>query len=307
MRISLKNYKIIRAMKRLSIASAFILLTAVMAYAQPMTLAFKYAKGQEYNYKIEAKTQTISEINGQDRQNSSSSSQQVLLTVENNSANGDITFISKWLNFENSMKFNNRDTTMRMNNLIGKRSRIVVSGTGKILSTSMIDTVAFEMPRAGRQGNRQGGPGGMMFRGGRGGGNTPIRLFYLPSNKVAPGDNWQISLSDTTFDQSKNPTVTKTNIKYKLGKKETKNGVECFKITYTGKKSTAGKTVRGGNESTQDSQSDLKGTIWFDQVNGIIIEEDFREDTASTMAMTGDRSMLVPSTSFLEGTYTLVK
>jgi hypothetical protein len=294
-------------MKKILSSILFTLLLAGLTYGQPYSLNFRYVKGESYRYSLESNSQTMTEMNGQERQSANAASQQALLTVDDIAAGGNISFISQWEKMETKSNFNGRDTTIQMKNLIGKRSRIEVSAEGKILKTSMIDSIVPEAPRDGARpgNNRGGGPGGMMFRGGRGG-NSAIRLFYPPSKPVASGDSWQLLRSDTTFDQARNAMVTTTKINYKLGSKETKNGVECLKITYKGTKTIAGKTVRGGNESVQDSRSEMKGTIWFDAAKGIVNMEEFSEDSQSTMAITGDRAMMIPSTTFMKGTYTLV-
>lgn len=296
-------------MKKFLSSILFTVLLAGLTYSQPYTLSFRYAKGETYRYNLESNSQILTEMNGQERQSTNAASQLALITVDNRIEGGNITFVSQWEKMETKSNFNGRDTTIQMKNMLGKRSRIEVSADGKILKTTMIDSIVPDAPRDGARpgNNRGGGPGGMMFRGGGRGGNSAIRLFYLPTKPVSSGDSWQLNRSDTTFDQARNATVTTTKINYKLGQKETKNGAECLKITYKGTKNIAGKTVRMGNESVQDSRSEMKGTIWFDPAKGIVNTEEFSEDSQSTTAITGDRAMMIPSTTFMKGTYTLVK
>jgi hypothetical protein len=284
---------------------AVLFMSLSLAYGQPYTLSYKYVKGETYRYKTGSNATTVTDFNGQERQTSNELSQQAVVSFDNTTPEGNLVFISQFEEMTNKANFNGRDTIMEMKNLLGKRSRIILSPTGKILNVKMIDSIVPDRPQGD---NRPGGPrqGGMMFRGGRQGANA-LRFFYLPSKAVSQGDTWQINQSDTTFDESKNATVTNTKINYKLGPKDVKNGIECLKITYKGNKTTLGKTVRMGNESTQDLRSESKGTIWFDAVHGITVAEDFEENTQSTRAMTGDRAMVIPSTTFMKGTYTLVK
>ena len=159
------------------------------------------------------------------------------------------------------------DSTIVMKEYIGKRIKVVMTERGKILSTVPIDTMVtsdiFTIGNIDRA-------------------STPInflkRLFIeFPEKEMAMYDSWKENIPDTTTIGSLN-MVREPNIKYTVAGTETRNGFDCWKITFRGASTSEGIGTQNGYERTRDETEIASGNACFVPAKGIFVFFEHFED-----------------------------
>jgi hypothetical protein len=159
------------------------------------------------------------------------------------------------------------DSTIVMKGYIDKRIKVIMTDRGKILSTVPIDTM--ETSDIFTIGNIDRAP-------------TPIsflkRLFIeFPEKEMAVYDSWKENLPDTTTIGGLN-MVREPNIKYTIAGAETRNGFDCWKITFRGASTSEGIGTQMGYERTRHETEIANGNVYFVPAKGIFMFFEHFED-----------------------------
>jgi hypothetical protein len=173
------------------------------------------------------------------------------------------------------------DSTMVLNNLVGKRTRLTITPKGEVLKRETIDSVKADRMMSG-VGLRE-----------------LVRLPRLAAGPVKMGDKWNITQADTN-ELGGGKIVTTTKTAYTLAGKEKVQGHDCLKITYTGSSATAGKGAMMGMEFFVEGSGKTTGTLYFDAGKGMFVRNEAKVENESTMAATGQQNMTIPISSTTE-------
>ncbi len=265
-----------------AVLTAVLLVAAGLqdAYADdPTTLRMKLEKGKSYVYADAVRADVTQEMGGQEMKINTHSLVVSRISVEGIRQDGSFSLITVVDSLLSSVKSPMQDTTRLMTEMMGKRSRVVLSPLGKVVERAVIDSV---------KGSRQ------MMRGSAV--REVVRFHTLPEQPVIPGSQWTVSTLDST-DAMNGHMVTAYTITYTFAGNEEKGGRRCVKITYTGTMTIEGKGSMMGMEVFSEGKGTLSGTWHFDPQAGLTVAEEGLLDTDVTLAMTGQQNMTIPITS----------
>ena len=180
------------------------------------------------------------------------------------------------------------DTTIDIKEMVGKRTRMTVSALGETLKKEIIDTVQYSQLTAsmGRQ--------------------DLIRLHTMPTKPVKIGEKWTATKPDTN-DAMGGRMVTLSTGDFTLLSRENRLGVDCLKISYTGKMTVKGKGTMNGMDFFVEGSGTTSGTYFQAVKTGLTVWEDSKYDVESTVALTGAQNLTIPSSTSVSSHRILLK
>ena len=250
-------------------------------------LKYMYAKGHTYRYADLMTANSTQEMMGQEVKATNTSRSTIRLVVDDVTADGSMVLTVSADSLKISVKSTRMDTTMVMDNMVGKRTRVNLSTRGGISSREIVDSIKVEGPMRG-----------MVMR-------DFIKFQRLPEKPVTLGEKWHITTTDSV-DMMGGKMVTTGEIDYTLAGKEQRLGHECLKIAFTGKTVVAGKGKMMGMEIFTEGTGKLTGTFFFDCSRGLSVAEEGASDSEMTAAITGQQNMTIPISQSVKSTRTLV-
>jgi len=268
--------------KSYTIAALLIALAAGPMHSladDPYTLRMGLEQGKSYLYTDHVTASIVQEMGGQEMKSLSTSSIVSRISVDAVLPDGSFSLITQLDSMTASTKSPRMDTTRVMTDIMGKRSRVVLSPLGKVIQRAIIDSI------------KAAGP---MMRGAAA--REVIRFQTLPEQAVVVGAQWTVTSVDTN-EMMGGKMVTGSTITYTLNGKEEKGGRTCVKIGYTGTMTIEGKGSMMGMELFSEGKGTLSGTWHFDPAAGITVADESQMDTDVTMAMTGQQNMTMPITT----------
>ena len=277
-------------MKQFRFFSVVVLCTmfAVASFAQEkFTLEYKFEKGKTYRYHNVMKGTTTQEMMGREMKLDNGMDMTTKLVVENMSMTQGCTLISSAESATVTVKSPMMDTTMVMEQLIGKRSRVFLAPTGALIKRETIDTVKTE---------------GMRGMGQR----DPLKIYELPGKTVATAEVWKTSRTDTV-DNMGGKIITATAMEFAVAGMEAKGSHKCVKVTYTGKLTVTGSGKMMGMEFFIEGSGTIKGAYFFDAAAGVMVADENDTNADMTMAATGQQNITIPISQSAKLTQTLVE
>jgi hypothetical protein len=248
---------------------------------ESFTLEHKFEKGKTYRYSATATSSVTQEMGGQEMHVAMEAWYVPSIVLENETPEGNLVLLYAADSAKAHIKAPNMDSTLVMNNLIGKRTRLTVSPKGEVLRREVVDTVKTDRFMSGL------------------GLREMIRLPRLASGPVKMGDTWKILQADTN-DFGGGKVVTSTNTQYTLAGTEKVLGHDCLKITYTGTATTSGKGTMMGMDFFVEGSGKSAGTFFFDGAKGMFVRNELKMENETTMATTGQQNMTIPISSSTE-------
>lgn len=257
----------------------FVLFIVLMQASAQETfkLEHKFEEGKTYRYKDFVTSKVIQEMMGTETRVDTKSEFVHKLVVDSIADNRDAVLVVSFDSVRVSIQQKKLDTTIIVNEVIGKRKKITLSKFGEVLQRVVIDKI--------KMGNEMAGE--VV--------NEAISFPIFTDKELKIGDKWK-STSLDTIDLMGSKIAVKTNASYKIVKRETKFDHECLKIEYEAETESEGKTTMQGVELYIESSGDIEGVIYFDSKAGLIIYEEAETDESTTLATTGPQSMMIPIT-----------
>ena len=240
------------------------------------TLQYKLEKGKVYRFADTTLVKSSQEVMGQEVKSTSTVAATTRLVPAEIRPDGSTVLTVSPDVMNVSVKSNRMDTTIVLKEAIGKRTRLTISKLGETLSREVIDTARFS---------------GMAAQAGR---QDMVRLHIMPSKPVRIGEKWT-GIKPDTSDAMGGRMITVSTGDFSLLAKESKHGIECLKISYTGKLTISGKGSMNGAEFFVEGTGTTSGTYFVDIATGLPVLEDSRYDVESTVAITGAQNMTIPS------------
>jgi len=259
---------------------------AVAAAQESFSLEHKFEKGRTYHYTATANSRVTQEMGGQEMRVAIEAWFVPQIVLENVTPEGSLVLVYAADSARSHIKAPNMDSTMTMTNLIGKRTRITVTPKGEVVKREVIDTAKSDRLMSG-VGLRE-----------------LVRLPRLAAGPVRIGDKWNATQLDTN-DVGGGKIVTTTNLAYTLVGQEKVQGHNCLKVTYTGASTTAGKGSMMGMELFVEGTGKSSGTLLFDPTGGILVRNDAKTESETTMAATGQQNMTIPISAVTETSFRL--
>ncbi len=251
------------------------------------TLSYKFSKGKTYHYGQEMKMDITQEMMGQEMRITTDARVVSNLAVDDVRADGTMILIASLDSARAAVKSPMMDTTLVLTDLLGKRTRVTVTPQGNITKRETIDTVKLQM-RLRAFATRD-----------------YTNLQRLSETPVGIGGKWTSTILDSAqTDEMK--TSTSATMEYTLVGKESKQGRDCLKITFTGALTTTARGKTMGMDIFTEGNGKIKGTFFFDQAAGLSIAEESSLEQELTSALTGQQNMTIPSTQKTSVTRTLL-
>jgi hypothetical protein len=252
------------------------------------TLQYKLEKGKVYRFADTTLVKSSQEMMGQEVKSTSTVLATTRLVPTEIRADGSTVLTVSPDVMSVSVKSARMDTTMVLQDAIGKRTRLTISKLGETIGRAVIDTVKFS---------------GMAATAGR---QDMVRLHIMPSKPVKIGEKWTATKPDTS-EAMGGKMVTVSTGDFTLLSKEAKSGTECLKISYTGKLTISGKGSMNGADFFVEGTGTTSGTYFVDIATGMPVWEDSKYDVESTVALTGAQNMTIPSSTSVTAHRILLK
>jgi hypothetical protein len=245
---------------------------------EQFTMKYRLEKGKVYRFADTTLVKSSQEMMGQEMKSTSTVLSVTRLIPAEVNADGSTALTVSPDAMSISVKSARMDTTLVLNDMVGKRTRLTISALGETIRREVIDTVKFSAVTAsvGRQ--------------------DLIRFHIMPSKPVKIGEKWSSSKSDTS-DAMGGKMVTVSTGDFTLLAKETKMGVECLKVSYAGKLTISGKGSMNGADFFVEGTGTTSGTYFADVATGMPVAEDSKYDVESTVAITGAQNMTIPQST----------
>ncbi|MCX6150864.1 MAG: hypothetical protein NTX22_10090 [Ignavibacteriales bacterium] len=249
-------------------------------------LQYNFQKGESYKYKITTDGVVTETMMGQEMKIIMDSKLYLKMETENRTPKNISLLVSL-----DSAKFHMgmpmKDTTMNLENFIGKRTRLVALATGKVIKKEIVDSVA--------------GVSEMM---GQISGET-TKLIVLPEKEVKIGETWSSEDVDT-INMMGGKIANKSNIDYTMVGKVDTLSHSCLKILFKGKTSAEGNAKIMGMDLFIEGNGKTIGFLYFDAEKGLMIHSSTQIDNEMTMAATGEQNQIIPISQITRNTYTII-
>jgi len=274
------------SMKKFSVI-ILILIAGVVKAQDKVKVDYRYEPGKTYHYRMESSNSFIQELMGQENKGTTGINQDGVFSVESVDNDGLISGSFTWQNFTTTTKMMQIDTTIAMNDYIGKKSNISITPKGKILVISSDSANVLT-----------GIPGSSV--------GTMLFFLKLPEEMLAVGDTFSSRSIDTTYDQKNNQTITEKIRKSKFENIEKASQGELIYIfKYEEQTSSSGTIETMGMEMYQETEGTEKGTVRISG-NGILLSQQAVSDKDMSLVLTGQMGMTIPMTIHEEREYKLI-
>ena len=251
------------------------------------TLEYRFVQGMTYLFADSISIKTSQEVMGQEMKSTSSVFAATRVVPSEVRSDGMTVLVISPDNMKFSLKSMQLDTTIDLQEMIGKRTRLTISKLGDFTRRDVIDTVRLA---------------GLAASAGQ---RDLIRFHTYPAKPVKVGEKWSSTRPDTT-EVSGSKIAIKTVFEYTLIANEQHRGIECLKISYAGTISFTGKGSAMGGTFYIEGTGKAAGTFFVDPANGLPVSEDSTTDTESTVAITGQQNMTIPSSQSIISHRTLL-
>ncbi|MHC1705276.1 MAG: hypothetical protein AB9846_15325 [Tenuifilaceae bacterium] len=265
--------------------SLIIALIAISGFAfsqETVMLKYNLTKGKTYVQNTEVSQTIVQSMGGQDIKILADIKSVNEINVESIEADGNATILVSFLNASIRSAAMGRDTTMQFNDLKDK-SRVVLSAEGKSISSTTVDSSEVsKMLGQLRQ-------------------STKLQL--LPARPIRIGEKWQDKIVEKINENGFDSNIDNV-MDYVLVGKETKDGMECYKITFTGTMAINGKGSQMGMEMFLEGTGKIEGTCYFDPKSTMIVLSESQTEMDMNIAVSGQQNMTIPMTQSMK---TIVK
>jgi hypothetical protein len=269
---------------RFTSRSILIILFAGAAACAParaqdqFTLKYMLEKGKAYRFADTSLIKSSQEVNGQEMKSTVTAYSTIRIVPEETRGDGSTVVTISPDQMTVTVKNARMDTTIAIKEMVGKRTRMTISALGETLKKEVIDTVQFSALTAsmGRQ--------------------DLVRFHIMPAKPVKVGEKWTSTRPDTN-DAMGGRMVTLSTGDFTLLSRENKLGIDCLKISYTGKLTVKGKGTMNGMDFFVEGSGTTSGTYFQAVKTGVTVWEDSKYDVESTVALTGVQNMTIPSST----------
>jgi hypothetical protein len=274
---SLERKRSMRLRKIQIIFAAMVLFLAWHVSTAGQKLRYHFEKGKIYKYTTFVESKTSGQSMGQEFTLTSGADFDYSLSL----ISADTGKITLKLVFD---KFNIKlnlpmmgfhDSTIVMQEYVGKRLKVVVTELGKTLSVEPIDTI----PPSSLQTMINLSPAELFKQ----------ILLELPEKEMNVNNTWKKNNPDTVSRSGMKITV-KPNIEFKIAGTEKKNDLSCWKIGFNGTSAIEGSGNQRGADVAIDGTVKMRGTAFFAPAAGVAVYLEQSSETEMTTTATGSQT-----------------
>jgi hypothetical protein len=254
-----------------------LLSTCGFAFSQEtVDLKYNFVKGKTYVQNTQVTQNMVQTMGAQEMKILVELKSENEYAIEGVEADGNATVLISFKGMSVHQNMPGRDTTLNYKDMKDK-NRVVFSKEGKSLSSVKVDSSDVT------------GTISQMDLG---------KLKTLPGKSVKVGDKWQDKIVENKKSAKGNPFAMdmNTDMEYTLVGKETQNGKECFKISYSGNMTVAGKGTQMGMEMFIEGTGKTGGFLYFDNKKSMVIYAEDDTEMNMNIAVSGPQNMTIPMT-----------
>ena len=254
-------------------------------YAQDaVTLKYNFITGKTYVQRTEVSQNIVQTMGGQEIKVLVEIKSESEFAVEGVGNDGNATVLLSPVEISVRQAAMGSDTTLNYKDL-KEKSRIIYAITGKSISSTKVDS-----SQASSVVDQV----------------DPGKLKILPGKPVKVGDKWQDKSVDNIKASGSTPFAVEINndIEYSLVGKETRDGKEYYKISYSGTMAVSGKGTQMGMEMAMEGTGKTEGFCWFDPKTSMIVNSEDNTEMDTSVAISGPQNMTIPMTQSIKSTTT---
>jgi hypothetical protein len=253
------------------------------AYSQEaVLLKYNFTNGKTYVQNTQFTSNVTQSMGGQEMKFLSDVNSATEYSVENVQPEGNVTILVSLLNVSLRQVAMGRDTTMKFNDLKDK-VRVVYSSNGKPITTTKIDSSTVSRML------------GSM--------DQYTKLQVLPNKSITVGEKWQDKIEEVKKTGGPFPMNESSDMEYTLVGKETKDGKDYYKISFTGTLAINGKGSRGGMDMFLEGTGKTEGFSLFDPTLSMIVYAETQTDMDMSIAISGQQNMTMPMSQSIKGIF----
>jgi hypothetical protein len=240
-------------------------------------LRYNYEKGKAYKYSTVVESKTSGQAMGQEFTMTSGADFDYSVSLVSANA-GVMTLTIKFEKFNiklNMPMMGFNDSTIIMQEYVGKRVKVVATDKGKTLSVEPIDTI----PPSRLQMMASLAPKDLFKQ----------ILLELPEKELDVNDSWKKDIPDTVS-RGGMKMVTKQNLDFKIVAAEKKNDLNCWKVAITGTSTIEGSGTQRGADVTIDGTVKINGTAFIAPAEGVFVLLEQSNETEMTTTATGSQT-----------------
>jgi hypothetical protein len=265
----------------------FVLLFCQLTLAG-QKLRYNFEQGKIYKYSTTIESKLTGQAGGQEFSMTSGAALDYSISLLSTDAKEEVLKIQfdKFTIKINMPMMGFTDSTIALQEYIGKRIKLVITKLGKTVSVEPIDTVP---------------PSRILMQSGL----TPSDLFRqllleLPEKEMSVNDSWKREQPDT-LSRSGIKITMKPNIECKIIGTEKKLDINCLAVSVKGTSTVEGTGSQQGADVSVDGIVKVNGSVFFAPSAGIpVLSEQTTETemtTTVTGAQTGAQTMSITATS----------
>ncbi len=259
------------------IFTAVLFMPLVVPLEAGQKLHYKFEQGKKYSYATTIENKITGQGMGQEFTVTTFSDLNYTVVLDSVRAQSFklIITLDKFVNKINMPQMGFNDSTVAMTEWEGKRVSVTMNELGKVLSIEAMD----QIPPSKLGMLMRVGPTD-MFR----------KIFFeLPDQELGIDSSWKDTGVDTT-NQMGIKIVVKPNLEFKIAGKELKNGLECWKIVFSGTNITTGSGSMQGMDVSVDGSTKISGTVYFAPHEGVFSSAEQSNDAEATQTFSGAQS-----------------
>jgi hypothetical protein len=275
---------IIKIMKKEFFKLTLIFLCiAISAFAfsqETIDLKYNFAKGKKYIQNTQITQNIVQTMGAQEIKILSEVKAKNELSVENVENDGTASVLVSASEISVRSSVMGRDTTMHYKDLKDK-VRIKVANTGKSISSEKVDSS--EVAAVVSQLNLG-------------------KLTFLPGKAVKIGDTWKDKPVEHKNPTSGNPFTIdiSSDIEYVFTGKETVDGKEYLKISFSGSMAVTGKGTQMGMEMFIEGSGKTEGFTYYDSNKIMVVSSEENTEMNMNIAVSGPQNMTIPMTQSIK-------
>lgn len=262
------------------LAAVILCISVSLSAQESVDLKYGFTPGKNFIQSAQLTQNTVQSMGGQEMKVLADIISKNLYTVESVDKDGNATVVVSVTDLSVRTSMMGRDTTMKYNDLKDK-SKIVLSNSGKTLSTSKLDSSQsasiFDQMNSGR-------------------------LRSVPGKVVKVGETW--SEKDTITRNPSGGTPLSVNIESEtentLVGKESRDGKEYYKVSYTISMTINGKGTQMGMELYMEGTGKSQGFYLFDPKLAMIGYSEEDAELNMNVAVSGPQNMTIPMTQSMK-------
>lgn len=275
--------------KKLLLLSALFITFGIMA--QEANLTMKPVAKSKYNVEVTSQVNVVQNMAGMEMKVNANTLAKGTMEIENVAANGNFTVLSTWNEMKANTSAMGKDTTVSYDNL-NFMVRTEYDKSGKIIKNERIGKI-----------NSSDETMAMMEQVASG-----IKFHQLPAKAVSKNDTWSFNSNDTiNMGGMGMQMISTSEDKYTFVGKETKEGVEFYRVNMSGPAKITGSASQMGMEMTIEGTGMGEGYSLIDKKTVFPAEIVTNLGLDMSIIVSGPQSMSIPMTQNVVSTIKLTE